>query len=173
MRRASGCHAMIESSIDPGFRRALYEFIDRENRLLPEALMAESAIDAYLGKVIAHGECLLHIKGGVIIGALLGYCNAPDRSLAYVSLLLVSRDARHQGLGQSMMQSFAEVAQRRGFGRIQLEVSRNNRSAVRFYSNLGFHSLAERGKMTLMQSDLPLPTPASRKSSSAEEAERG
>jgi len=171
--QARNCGCVAEVPVDPGLRQAVHEFIDRESRMLPEALIAETAIEAYLDKALARGECLLHLHNGMIVGLLLGYCNAPDRSLAYVSLLLVSGETRGQGLGRILMRNFAELAQRRGFGCIQLEVSQNNPEAGGFYRQLGFHPLAQRGRMTLMQLDLPGATEGNREPSSLEEPNRG
>ncbi|MBA2781155.1 GNAT family N-acetyltransferase [Billgrantia kenyensis] len=136
-------------------RVALGELIHRENSRVNGALIPTLQVDAYLDKVLARGECLLHLQRSCLAGALLGYCNAPDKDLAYVSLLIVAEQTRGQGIGETLLDAFVSMAAHRGFSRIQLEVDVDNQAAISLYNKFGFYYIHSDNLKLLMQLSLP------------------
>ncbi|PXX97495.1 hypothetical protein CR157_12275 [Halomonas sp. LBP4] len=136
-------------------RDALSELIRRESRRTRGELIHGVTVDAYLDKVLALGETLVHLQGERLVGALFGYCNAPDSGLAYVSLLIVAEETRGQGIGDMLVEAFIRLSARRGFARVQLEVQASNHAAVSLYNKHGFFRIGEEGPKLLMQRNLP------------------
>lgn len=73
-------------------------------------------IAAYEGKRIV-GYASFKITGGV----------------AHLSEIIVSKQMRHQSIGQSLLSEFEKVAKREGAHMLSLETSDRHREAVKFY----------------------------------------
>ncbi|SDK78806.1 Acetyltransferase (GNAT) family protein [Franzmannia pantelleriensis] len=136
-------------------RDDLRELIRREGHRTGEELIQGVSMDAYLDKVLSLGEALVYLQGDRLGGALLGYCNAPDSGLAYVSLLIVAEDTRGQGIGGTLLEAFIWRSVYRGFSRVQLEVQASNHTAVSLYNKHGFFRIGENESRVLMQRNLP------------------
>lgn len=61
---------------------------------------------------------------------------------AYVFLLYVAPEHRHQGLGTALMQQAQTWAQQQGYAQIGLQVFESNEAALRLYDKLGYVSQA-------------------------------
>ncbi len=61
---------------------------------------------------------------------------------AYVFLLYVAPDHRHQGLGMAMMEHAQQWAKQQGYGQIGLQVFEDNVSALNLYQKLGYRTQA-------------------------------
>ena len=61
---------------------------------------------------------------------------------AYVFLLYVAPDHRHQGLGMAMMKHAQQWAKQQGYSQIGLQVFEDNVSALNLYQKLGYRTQA-------------------------------
>jgi ribosomal protein S18 acetylase RimI-like enzyme len=62
---------------------------------------------------------------------------------AYVFLLYVAPEHRHQGLGTALMQQAQTWAKQQGYSQIGLQVFESNAAALRLYDKLGYVSQAK------------------------------
>ena len=59
-------------------------------------------------------------------------------NIAIKSLIHLKRFARKKGFGTALMNKFLEIAKKRKATRLELEVHAANKTAMRFYQNIGF-----------------------------------
>jgi ribosomal protein S18 acetylase RimI-like enzyme len=62
---------------------------------------------------------------------------------AYVFLLYIAPEHRHQGLGTALMQHAQSWAQQQGYQHMSLQVFEDNDAAMRLYTKLGYQSQAK------------------------------
>lgn len=105
---------------------------------------------AYLEKLSAHAELLVHQDGASVLGFVFFYCNAHDKKISYVTLIGTSELARGKRVGYGLMQYVLKASRKRGFDCCQLEVRKANTRAFDFYVQLGFTVEEDRGDRYLM-----------------------
>jgi ribosomal-protein-alanine N-acetyltransferase len=116
----------------------------------PFSLNRGRNIDAYLEKLAEKAEVLLWLQPSATAGFIAFYCNDPDRKVAFISMVVVDPGAGGQGIGAALVRQVLETARDRSFGRVELEVHRENRRAVRLYESFGFASVEEEGDFLKM-----------------------
>jgi ribosomal protein S18 acetylase RimI-like enzyme len=62
---------------------------------------------------------------------------------AYVFLLYIAPEHRHQGLGTALMYHAQNWAKQQGYGQISLQVFEDNDAAMQLYTKLGYQSQAK------------------------------
>jgi ribosomal protein S18 acetylase RimI-like enzyme len=70
-----------------------------------------------------------------LLDTLHGY---PDESIWWIGLLLLAPQVRSQGLGQKLVEAFAEYALTSGAQALMLGVVEDNERAYKFWSKMGF-----------------------------------
>ena len=96
-------------------------------------------------KMVRLGE-ILTVKRGAsdeAIGLLSGYFNRPDQGYAFVSVLHVNRNFRHNGFGKKLLDEAINVAKVRGLTAIRLNVKKDNINAIGMYEHYGFKRIAD------------------------------
>ncbi|MBF9143427.1 GNAT family N-acetyltransferase [Hymenobacter properus] len=89
----------------------------------------------WLRQALAGGGAWVAVRKGTTLGLLtLGTRNAH----ASIELLAVSAEARHQGLGQGLVQVAQREASRQGQALLQVVTQETNRAAQLFYEHCGF-----------------------------------
>ena len=72
-----------------------------------------------------------------------GYFNRPDQGYAFVSVLHVNRNFRHNGFGKKLLDEAINVAKVRGLTAIRLNVKKDNINAIGMYEHYGFKRIAD------------------------------
>ena len=72
-----------------------------------------------------------------------------SRTYIMVDTLIVGKNYRHQGVGQTLMHSVHQWAKTKGIPEIELNVYAFNQAAIDFYKNLGYETLYYRMKARL------------------------
>jgi len=75
---------------------------------------------------------------GELVGLLDAVRRYPDETTWWIGLLLFAPEARAQGIGQKVVQSFAEYTRASGGQAIMLGVVEENERAYSFWSRMGF-----------------------------------
>jgi [ribosomal protein S18]-alanine N-acetyltransferase len=113
---------------------------------LEHALFGDEAwTEAMFWSELAHRESrhyLVDETDGVVTG-YGGLCVYPPDE-AYVQTIAVSPAAQGRGLGSTLLTALLAEAERRGAGRVDLEVKADNDGAQRLYERHGFTRIAVR-----------------------------
>lgn len=89
----------------------------------------------------ANNKILLGIRNpGVydLVGVLDAFYDYPDTGIWYIGLILIAPDARREGLGDRVVETFAREAHKAGACELQLNVVEQNERALAFWIRHGF-----------------------------------
>lgn len=124
------------------FVRGLAEY----EKLAHEVVASEETVrDALFGEK-AHVEVVFACEGDEEVGFALFFHNFSTflgRSGIYLEDLFVRPAHRGKGYGKALLAHLAKLTVERGCGRLEWVVLDWNEPAIRFYENLGAHSLDE------------------------------
>ena len=95
-------------------------------------------IEEYIEKLKINAEILSHHVRGSCAGFVAFYCNADDKKLAFITLVLVSPEFRGLKISKCLVSAVLSLARARGFSQCALEVKAGNQSAISLYKELGF-----------------------------------
>lgn len=96
-----------------------------------------------------HGKCYLAIENQKVIGLIMGYVRDYDEYdyLDYkcpksgeVSELIISKNARGQGVGKALMQKIEKYFKSIDCKYIFIDVFAYNQNAIEFYKKQGYHT---------------------------------
>ena len=116
----------------------------QSNNFVPEG-------SEYLTKLAVSAEVLSHDVHGECLGFIFFYCNDPGKHSSYITLLMVSPDARGLGIGASLVQYVLTLTVQRGFNVCRLEVRKENIAAIKLYKKMGFCEIENRGDKLLLE----------------------
>jgi ribosomal protein S18 acetylase RimI-like enzyme len=108
-------------------------------------------LDPYCEKLFQHAEFALSWSRQVCQGFVAYYCNDHATRVAYITMIIVTPEARGTGIGRALVQFVRERARCSGFTYLRLEVGKANTRATAFYKQLGFRQLEERAEKWLME----------------------
>jgi FAD/FMN-containing dehydrogenase/SAM-dependent methyltransferase len=77
--------------------------------------------------------------------ALGNYVPAPSDDAYYINNLAISSDCRGQDLGQKLLDHVCDEARHQHYRCIELDVTTDNASAIKFYQRYGFYLVSESG----------------------------
>lgn len=80
---------------------------------------------------------------GMIYGGISYKPWLEKSKIGRVSVLVVSKQARRNGIGKKLMDAFVTECKNRGMQEVRLGVYNKNKSAYDFYVNYGFESLKQ------------------------------
>ncbi|MEO1190211.1 MAG: GNAT family N-acetyltransferase [Pseudomonadota bacterium] len=94
----------------------------------------------------ARGILIVFAPGGTYRSTNYAWFNAQAEAFVYVDRILVSEEARGQGLGRALYEALAAWATEAGFPRIGCEVNEDppNPVSMAFHERLGFQALTSR-----------------------------
>ena len=162
----SGLSTGSHSGIDVFFLRLKSDKCARMQRMDDQirTLIAQACRDnpdlhhgdvaVYAQKLLDLAEFIICADRGAIQGFIAFYCNDLNSKMAFISFVLVTPEARGQGLARSLVQFVLSRAKSRGFTRCRLEVATKNEAAFALYRQMGFSPLEERAGKYLMEAEL-------------------
>lgn len=115
------------------------------------AIFADIDVDEYLRKLVASAEFCVHLDKGRCAGFVAYYCNDETTRIAYITLILLAREARGSGIGRALTQYVIGQARERGFVACRLQVRKSNPRAQKFYRELGFEKIGADEVRDLME----------------------
>lgn len=88
------------------------------------------------------------------VGFIAFYANDRVNHVAYLSMVAVSDGYRRLGIGQTLLSVCMEKAKENGMKTLQLEVRKNNATALSFYQKNGFKTFSETENSYYMKKNL-------------------
>lgn len=95
-------------------------------------------LNAYLDKIQNNAEFITHYSAGKCAGFVAFYCNDKNKKNAYVTLVLLAPSFRGKGIASSLIRYTLEYCKNNKFEKCELEVRKDNYSAIRLYEICGF-----------------------------------
>jgi GNAT superfamily N-acetyltransferase len=128
--------------------------IEAIHRLLDQCLDFMLLVDGHAADLKSTEEDFLFVPDGnspedkfvygifdpqnALVGLLDTLHGYPDESTWWIGLLLLAPQVRSQGLGQKLVEAFAEYAYASGAQALMLGVVEDNERAYQFWSKMGF-----------------------------------
>ena len=119
---------------------ALIRELAEYEKLLHEVVADEALLQEALFGPRTVAECVLARDGATPLGFALYYFNFSTflaRPGLYLEDLYVRTEHRGQGVGEALLKHLAQIAVRRGCGRMEWAVLNWNRRAIDFYERMG------------------------------------
>ncbi|HSD73267.1 MAG TPA: GNAT family N-acetyltransferase [Steroidobacteraceae bacterium] len=119
---------------------ALIRELAEYEKLLHEVVADEALLHEALFGPRTVAECVLARDGATPLGFALYYFNFSTflaRPGLYLEDLYVRTEHRGQGVGEALLKHLAQIAVRRGCGRMEWAVLNWNRRAIDFYERMG------------------------------------
>lgn len=108
----------------------------------------------YACKIADRAERFEAWSDGELVGLLAAYCNAPDKSAAFITSVSVLPGWQGKGIASQLMANCMAHVRNLSFERIELEVGGDNEAAIALYAKCGFTILGQLGVMQKMTKDL-------------------
>jgi GNAT superfamily N-acetyltransferase len=125
---------------------ALIRELAEYEKLLHEVVADEALLHEALFGPRTVAECVVAWDGATPLGFALYYYNFSTflaRPGLYLEDLYVRREHRGQGVGESLLKHLAQIAVRRGCGRMEWSVLNWNRRAIEFYERMGAQGVTD------------------------------
>jgi GNAT superfamily N-acetyltransferase len=129
----------------PTIARLIRALADYE-KLSHEVLLDEAALRGHLFGERPHAEVLLAEEAGVVVGFALffhNYSTFVGKPGIYLEDLFVEPAHRGRGHGKALLIELAQIAVRRGCGRLEWAALDWNEPAIGFYHSLGARAMDE------------------------------
>lgn len=109
---------------------------------------------AWAKKIIDNGHFLVFERNKEIIGIAAYYSNNIRTRIGYISLIGIKKQFQGLGFGRILLYELFSRIKKDGMSHIELEVDKDNNSALTFYLKNHFKIKTERDKTFLLQKDL-------------------
>jgi len=98
-------------------------------------------IENYVDKIQKFATIITIFKKGEIGAFIAFYENDKNRKMAYLTMIGVSKECKHQGYGKSLLELSINEIKKKGFELYSLEVKEDNFKAIKLYEKFGFRSI--------------------------------
>ena len=109
------------------------------------------SIEEYAGKLKANAELVALWYTDKLVGLCACYMNNLESKIAYISHIAILETYRRLRQGEYLISHVEQRAKSKGFDSTQLEVSKDNTAAHRFYLKMGYELKEDRGQKLLMR----------------------
>lgn len=109
-----------------------------ENYGKVEGIFIRGDIDRYVEKIIQKANIITYSSEGSIKGFIAYYSNDPKKEMSFLTMLLIDKKYRKEGIGSLLLKTSILDINSRGIDVYHLEVLRSNKRAVLFYESHGF-----------------------------------
>ncbi len=86
------------------------------------------------------------------IGFIAFYDNNQETKVAFLSMIIVSKEYQGQGVGKYLLNKMIEVCRIKGMNSITLEVDKTNENAIVFYEKHGFSKISKESNSSFFYS---------------------
>jgi ribosomal protein S18 acetylase RimI-like enzyme len=122
----------------------------KTNNNMSDGVLIKSDINEYIIKLTKNAIIIPYYSESDLKG-FIAYCaNDLSRQDGYLSMIIIDKTARGDGLGKLMLQTSIFDLIKRGFVNYKLEVLKLNTNALKLYENFGFVIEEDRGDKWLM-----------------------
>lgn len=130
--------AMNLTVIDKNYVSQLIAFLVEIGPDLPCSLGNQVSLEEHVDKLISLGCVMAILAGKEIVGVCGGYMNDWKERKSVITVMGFHSSARENGEGEHLIKAFEQEAIRAGMRILELETSKTNTSAIRFYENSKF-----------------------------------
>ena len=116
--------------------------------------LPNQSLEEYACKLKANAELIELWHSGKLVGLCACYMNNFDSKVSYISHIAILETYRGLKLGEYLISHVEQNAKSKGFDCMQLEVSKNNVAAYKFYQKMGYERKEDRGTKMLMYKSL-------------------
>jgi ribosomal protein S18 acetylase RimI-like enzyme len=95
-------------------------------------------IEEYSKKIVSNSSRFEAWNNYELVGLLAAYMNNKKEGLVFITNVSVDSEHGNRGIAGQLLKDCIEEAKRQGFGKITLEVSKENNVAIKLYKNFGF-----------------------------------
>lgn len=131
----------------------------KENNSIENGILTIENIPQYVEKILENADIIPFFSGQELLGFIAFYNNHPDKEVAFLSLILLSKEARGKGIGKILLQASIHFLIKNGTKNYQLEVLQTNQKAKNLYLSLGFTIYGKKGPFYTMNKTLDPPAP--------------
>lgn len=118
--------------------RGVYEILVEFQDVFPHLMEKISSLEDYAEKLYQYAEVYIGIKNENTFGVLIFYANDKKTQTAYISLIGVKEQYRHQRLGEWLLETCISKSRDAGMKTLKLEVDLDNANGKQFYERNGF-----------------------------------
>ena len=95
-------------------------------------------IDVYAKKIMEHAITFEAWDANELIALIAAYFNDKKNNLAFITSVSTMKNYEKMGIASKLLETCIKYAEENRFKEINLQVSRDNMSAIRLYSKFGF-----------------------------------
>jgi len=128
---------------DKSNRSQVYNHLMCCNLLFKPALTERVDLDSYVDKIINHASRFEAWFGDRLIGLVAVYMNDLSLKVAFITNVSVEQEHQGKGIAKKLLQRSIKKMSLLKFEEIQLEVSEQNKVAMKVYKELGFKIIDE------------------------------
>jgi ribosomal protein S18 acetylase RimI-like enzyme len=114
------------------------------------SLSSRVEIPGYAHKLWLHATRFEAWADGLLVGLVAVYCNDSARRFAYVTSVSVLPEGRGRRIASGLLVQCSEYLRALGFERVELEVDRENQTAIQMYHRHGFIAVNGSGRNLVM-----------------------
>lgn len=125
------------------------KLIEKHNDV-SDGVYIKTDIDDYILKLANYATILPYYNNSRLKGFIAYYANDILKQDAYLTMIIIDKEARGEGLGNLLLQSTIFDLVQRGFKNYRLEVLKHNTKAIKMYEKFGFIIEEDRTDMWMM-----------------------
>lgn len=127
------------NDIDNYFKIEIVNLLKRNDCDFPIPLSNKIDFNQYITKVLENGNILLAVnENNQVIGCITFYNNDLINNIAYISIVCIDKDFRHQRVGKSLLEKVVITIKNTGMKKIILYTHIENVNAINLYKSFGF-----------------------------------
>jgi ribosomal protein S18 acetylase RimI-like enzyme len=119
-----------------------------------DGILINQDIDEYISKLAKFSTILPYYTGSVLKGFIAYYCNDDLKENSFLTMILIDKSARGEGIGKLLLECSIIDLLQKGFKNYKLEVLKENERAFNMYQKFGFNIEENRGKLWLLNLNL-------------------
>lgn len=123
----------------------------KDHNSIEEGLCIMIPVNEYVDKIYNYSTIIPYIVRGEFLGFISYYNNDINKCDAFLTMILVSKDAQGMGIGKLLLDISIEDLTKDGFKTYSLEVLKENIRAIDLYKKYGFQIFEEKVNSFLMK----------------------
>ncbi len=123
----------------------------KENNSGGTSLSISTSLEEYVDKILQFSTIIPYVVQGEIKAFISYYRNDSEGLYAFLTMLLVSEHFQGKGIGRLLLDTAIRDLESSGFQFFSLEVQKENKKAIRLYTNYGFQIKEDKGETWLLE----------------------
>lgn len=112
--------------------------------------LSDSEIEGYFSKIDSLSIFEKYYIENNLAGFVSFYCNNKESKEAFITMVLVDKSYRGEGIAQKLIIEVINIIKEKGFLKCVLEVKADNLNAIKLYSKIGFSENCRKGDIISM-----------------------